>query len=85
MKLTVSWWDKKEGIGVAISDSGVECLLHRSNLSSTQVKTLQARMIISGEVEKISSDIFIVTKVRTSKNFESASNFQKRLTQLELL
>lgn len=82
VKFTVSWWDDKDGIGIAISESGVECLLHRTNISSTQAKQLKPRMIIHGEAKTLSGGIVIIERLRTSKNFESVSSFRRILNEV---
>lgn len=77
MKFIVSWWDNKEGIGIATSESGTECLLHHSNLSPNQCKTLKNEMVIHGETKQVSKGIYIVEKVRIATKTESKSYFKK--------
>ena len=84
MKLTVSWWDQKEGIGVALTESGSECLLHRSNISELQARTLRPRMIIHGEPKPIGAGVVLVEKIRLSKNFETVAKFRRLLSEAEL-
>lgn len=85
MRLTVSWWDQKDGIGIALTELGVECLLHRSALSESQQKTLEPRMIIYGEVKMLSSNVRVVHKIRTSKQFESIAQFRNLLRSVEAI
>ena len=70
MKFVVSWFDSKDGIGVAVSEGGTECLLHRSNLSPNQIKLLKPRMVIHGEFKMVSHKVFLIEKVRTTKKLE---------------
>jgi hypothetical protein len=76
MQLTVSWWDQKDGLGVALTEQGVECLIHRSALSSSQQKALVPRMIIHGEVTSLASGVRVIQKIRISNKFESVTQFR---------
>lgn len=75
MKFIISWWDNKEGIGIATSESGVECLLHRSNLTANQCKVFAPDMVIHGESKQVSKGIYIIEKAKiASKNENKSSN-----------
>ena len=82
MKFTVSWWDEKNGIGIAISESGTECVLHKSNISVSQSKQLKPRMIVHGEIKRMSGGVVLIEKLRTSRNFESPASFRKLLSEV---
>ncbi|MBK9039134.1 MAG: hypothetical protein IPL83_08230 [Bdellovibrionales bacterium] len=79
MKLTVSWWDSKEGIGVALTEGGqnVYCIDPISHLY--RPKFWKPRLIIHGEIRTLSKDVVVVEKVRTSKSLESPQAFRKLL------
>lgn len=68
MKFTISWWDNSQGLGVAVSEDGRECLIHRSEISKLQASKLQSQQIIFGEIRVLSKQIAIIEKIRLSKN-----------------
>ena len=83
MRLTISWWDETQGIGIALTEEGKECLLHSSALSLIQMKTLKPMMIIYGELKNISRNVQLVFNVRTSKNFSTAAQYQDLILSSE--
>lgn len=70
----VSWWDEVEGIGIASDASGQEYILHRSNLTSNQEKTLCKGVLVTAIRQQIAGEVNILINLKLATESQSKAN-----------